>query len=64
MPKIGRMKREQIIRIASHAAVGFGAAWLVKQFGFKQGSPLAFIIVAGVHELMDAPIAAAIEDAI
>lgn len=58
------MKREQLIRVGSHVAVAAFAAWLLRQLGLKQGTIAAFAIVALAHEILDAPLARAVEDVV
>jgi hypothetical protein len=58
------MERDQMVRVASDIAVGLFAAWLLRQLGVKQGSAVAVIGAALVHEAFDAPVASRIQEAL
>lgn len=53
-----------MVRLGTDVLVGLAAAALVKSLGFKQGTVAAFVVVAVTHELLDAPVAAALEQTI
>ncbi|HEX2050796.1 MAG TPA: hypothetical protein VHJ34_09225 [Actinomycetota bacterium] len=52
------------IRIGSDVAVGMFAAWTLKQLGWRQGTLPAFLLVAVMHDLFDAPVATFLEERI
>lgn len=55
------MEREKLVRVTTDLAVGAVAAWTLKQLGLRQGSVAALVVGIAIHEMLDAPVATAIQ---